>query len=83
MTVADLNDAFSHFGLNDDEVLTLMGTSGPEAPVTPPKLQMQSDGGNPKLAAAAGEGPQLTDMLMAAIADALSQRLGDKKPPQL
>ena len=88
ITLSDLNDAYAHFGLNDDEIFTVMGTSGPKEPEVPAKLRFQSTGAAQAFAASKGQGPQPTDMLMAALAEGLKQQLrlmggpGSDKPKQ-
>ena len=79
MTAADLNDAFALFGLDDDEIFSVIATAGPEAPDPPPKLQMQGEGG---VAAAKGRGSSVSDTLLATMAAAMArsfQEHGERK----
>lgn len=72
ITADDLNDAFALFGTGDDQVYTAIGTAGPTPPATPPALKLQ---GAQAASAPAPAAPAASDMMMAALANALTSQL--------
>jgi hypothetical protein len=79
VTATDLNDAFALFGTNDDEIFTAIGTAGPQPPATPPALKMQTELPAPapeSKDSSDGDGRAMSDMLMSALAKALTTQLG-------
>jgi hypothetical protein len=77
ITPADLNDAYSLFGLDDDEVFSVIATAGPVAPNPPPRLRLQSEGSTraPQAVSNQGQAPagDVTNMLLASMAAALQK----------
>jgi hypothetical protein len=83
ITATDLNDAFALFGTDDDEVFTAIGTAGPTPPATAPALKMQSElpsqPAGIQAASSDGSGRAVSDMLMSALAQALTSQLTSAK----
>jgi hypothetical protein len=76
ITPADLNDAYALFGLNDDEVFSVIATAGPVAPDPPPRLHLQAEGANHQSRRQSSEqapASDVTNMLLASMAAALQK----------